>query len=301
LEIEEDTSSPTHAGNHCYSSAGSVVPSAGSLAGNDICFYVYTNTTSITKLEPQYLLANAASSTTGLNDFNTYYDPAEWSGVTNVYFHEQHGSSNVTNSKLQQDPDGTPADISFSSITATTLGLTFSSSAHRARHTVYYFDASDNSTPGTPDDPNNVWTDETNLANSNTADASSASANGSTSSNYAHLKGTTAPTSGNGIGAVRANFRASTTGTSTYEAKVYTSGLGELLGTIAASASPTGVTLSAPTGGWTWQKLSDLEVKIYRVAAGDGLTTPSIIEISVEAGLSMPGSAQTLDTNLVAS
>jgi hypothetical protein len=85
--------------------------------GFDLTFRTFASATPITKLEPQYLLANTATTTTGLNDFDTYFDPAEWSGVTNVYYHEQNASLNTSNTKLQQDPNGTPADITNSPVT----------------------------------------------------------------------------------------------------------------------------------------------------------------------------------------
>ncbi len=73
----------------------------------------------ITKLEPQYLLANTSFNTvTGLKDFDTTFDPGEWTGVTNVYIHEANGAASGTGDvKLQSDPNGAPADIAGSDIT----------------------------------------------------------------------------------------------------------------------------------------------------------------------------------------
>jgi hypothetical protein len=72
-----------------------------------------TDATAITKLEPQYLLANAATTTTGLNDFDTYFDPAEWSGVTNTYYHEQNASLNTSNTTIR---DATASNGSFEGV-----------------------------------------------------------------------------------------------------------------------------------------------------------------------------------------
>jgi hypothetical protein len=86
-------------------------------ATEDFSFRTFASGDVIAKLEPQYLLANTAETTTGLKDDDTLFDPAEWSGVTNVYLHEQNASLNTSNTKLQTDPNGTPADITNSSIT----------------------------------------------------------------------------------------------------------------------------------------------------------------------------------------
>lgn len=85
----------------------------------DYSLETYGNT-AITKLEPQYLLANTGyfGASTGLKDFDTYYDPAEWSEVTNTYTHEANNSAAGTmDTKLQSDPNGSPADVTNSTIT----------------------------------------------------------------------------------------------------------------------------------------------------------------------------------------
>jgi hypothetical protein len=76
---------------------------------------------SISNLEEQYLLANSSfGGTTGLKDFDTYYDPNEWGGNTITYYLEGNGVSSGTGDiKLQQDPNGSPADITGSAITDT--------------------------------------------------------------------------------------------------------------------------------------------------------------------------------------
>lgn len=87
-------------------------------AGTDVYFEL-TGITGITKLESQYLLANAAiGAGTGLQDYDTYYDPAEWSSVTNVYIHEANNvAAGTSDVKLQSDPNGTPADVTNSTVT----------------------------------------------------------------------------------------------------------------------------------------------------------------------------------------
>gem|GEM_PF-2785273 len=81
---------------------------------------IVVDQTSPTKLESQYLLANTGSfgGSTGLKDFDTQFDPSEWANVTNTYLHELNGVSGGTgDAKLQTDPNGTPADITGSTVT----------------------------------------------------------------------------------------------------------------------------------------------------------------------------------------
>jgi len=85
----------------------------------------------ITKLEEQYLLLNTGSDATGLQDMDSYYDADEWDGVTVDLYPEHDASDSSSNTKLQEDVDGTPSDVSDSSITgvnrtrgATVLSIT---------------------------------------------------------------------------------------------------------------------------------------------------------------------------------
>jgi hypothetical protein len=73
----------------------------------------------ITKFESQYLLANTSfGGSTGLKDFDTRWDPSEWANVNTAFYHESNGVNSGTGDlKLQSDPNGTPADITNSSIT----------------------------------------------------------------------------------------------------------------------------------------------------------------------------------------
>jgi len=75
----------------------------------------------ITKTECHSLLVNANDTATGLLNFDQYYDPDnEWDGVTFDSYHEVV-LSDECQAKLQEDPNGTPADITNSTITSTTL------------------------------------------------------------------------------------------------------------------------------------------------------------------------------------
>jgi hypothetical protein len=76
----------------------------------------------VSKAQPQYLLANTGSfgASTGLKDYDTRYDPAEWDegSGTLAFYHEGNGVAAGTGDlKLQSDPNGTPTDITGSQIT----------------------------------------------------------------------------------------------------------------------------------------------------------------------------------------
>ena len=77
-----------------------------------------TSETAITKLEEHYLLLNSGTVLEGqLLNCDGYYDADEWDGVT-VNLYPEHDASGATcNTKLQEDTDGTPSDVSNSSIT----------------------------------------------------------------------------------------------------------------------------------------------------------------------------------------
>src|SRR3990167_247638 len=131
--------------------------------------------------------------------------------------------------------------------------------------TTYYFNTSDVAVS----DPNNVWTDDANGFDGSTSTFARTSTIGSTSSNYIMGEGTDAPTSGGTITQVRA--RANVWGTGIVPGKCncvfYTNGLAESLGSISLVVEPQGwtsyIVLTAPSGGWTWQKINDLEIKAY--------------------------------------
>lgn len=76
-----------------------------------------------TLLEAQYLLQNTNKGTTGLQDFDTYWVPTDWSGTYNKnFYHEINSSADTADAaKLQSDPNGTPTDVTSSSATGTAL------------------------------------------------------------------------------------------------------------------------------------------------------------------------------------
>jgi hypothetical protein len=147
----------------------------------------------------------------------------------------------------------------------------------------YYFDAHTSLT-----DPNSAWSYgsfafDGLLANNATSDSTL----GSTSSKYLYGRGTNAPSSGGTISSVRVRLGYDSGGNTTPTGFViYTALLAESLASAAPQFVPGGysgyTSLSTPSGGWTWNKLQNLEVKAYD-SIGDGVINAkfSIVEIQV--------------------
>jgi hypothetical protein len=76
---------------------------------------VIDSTNSPLKFEPQFQLYMTPT-VTGLQDSDTLYNPAEWSGGTFTYYHEGNGLVSGTNDLKLQDIAG-PTDITDSTIT----------------------------------------------------------------------------------------------------------------------------------------------------------------------------------------
>lgn len=124
----------------------------------------------------------------------------------------------------------------------------------------YYFDGSDASAT----DPNSNYTNDANAFDSMESTYASGTSAGSSSTNYLMAEGTNAPSSGTSI--IQVTARVYKQGGSNTTAEIYTDGLAEMLGTTTTSANGwnTPVTLTEPTGGWTWAKVQSLEVKLYK-------------------------------------
>lgn len=193
-----------------------------------------------------------------------------------------------------------PADASSDSDTTPTLDFTGTDAeGDDVRYNVqintdsnfgissYYFDVSD----AGPTDSGSAWTNDANAFDGSTATSATSSVSSSTSSNFLFGEGTNAPTSGNTISQVRARIYGHNAVTTffTVRASIYTNGLAELLGTANGPGETSDwgsyVTLSTPSGGWTWQKVNDLEVKIW----GDGDLGIGIearmVEVEVSTGV----------------
>ena len=69
------------------------------------------------------LLNSEVNAGTGLQDFDTLWDPAEWDGVDLVCHHEISVDNAAGNpaAKLQYDSDDTPEDVVDSDVAATDL------------------------------------------------------------------------------------------------------------------------------------------------------------------------------------
>lgn len=107
----------------------------------------------------------------------------------------------------------------------------------------YFFNASD----AGPVDPDANWTNDANAVDGSTATTATSAAVGSKTSKYLGFDGTDAPISGPAISQVRVRRHN---------------------GTIWGSY----VTLTAPGGSWTWQKVSDLEARSWTTGIGGGAT-----------------------------
>jgi hypothetical protein len=73
--------------------------------------------TSVTKVEPQYLVANTSIGL-GLQTDYIYWLPLQWHGASIQYYHEISADASSTDSaKLQYNPTTTPTDVTLSSAT----------------------------------------------------------------------------------------------------------------------------------------------------------------------------------------
>jgi len=83
----------------------------------------------ISKTESHFMLVNSLQTSTGLKDFDQYYNPDDWDGVDVDWYHEIACGSSAANAKLQEDPNGTPSDIPNSAVTGQANKLVRGSSA----------------------------------------------------------------------------------------------------------------------------------------------------------------------------
>lgn len=129
---------------------------------------------------------------------------------------------------------------------------------------------------GTITDPQNVWTNEANLADSNDSTQATTSTNKSGSNNYVHLKQPSSLANSGLIGSVRIRLAGtSTAGSPNYEVNVYSdqAETNSLYVNNHALVSGTDViiNLPAPTdSGWTWGDVANIAVKIGQVSGGTG-------------------------------
>jgi len=106
LKVNTDFTSPTHSGNKAFSTDDDPVTWLAAPA-TDAIFYVFTLVDYITKLEPQYLLANTLfAAGTGLQTHLTKWDSSEWSGVTNTYYFQAEAADGSTSDVELWEADG---------------------------------------------------------------------------------------------------------------------------------------------------------------------------------------------------
>lgn len=173
---------------------------------------------------------------------------------------------------------GSPPTVSLNS-----PNLTFN-------YDTYYVDASISG----PTDPDTNWENDANAFDGSTSTFANTFEACTESTGFLFAAGTNAPSSGDNIVEVKARFLPFETGQEYAYCKIYTSGLEEELTEIkygylsGLEWSPT-ETLSTPAGGWTWNKIQQLETKLYGdsdvvllmykveiiVTSGEAITTPT--------------------------
>lgn len=145
-------------------------------------------------------------------------------------------------------------------------------------------------------DPDSYWIDDANAFDGSILTSATTNNNaGGVSSNYLIGKGTNTPTSGGEINQVRARiYGFNTNVATTLNASIYTDSLAELLGTAQNNETSAGwgsyVTLDPPSGGWTWEELNILEVKINVTLGGFIFTDAYKVEIEVTSTTPEPRS-----------
>lgn len=143
-------------------------------------------------------------------------------------------------------------------------------------------------------DPNSVWTNDTNAFDNDSSVTPTTAATcvslGSTSSNYLLGEGTNSPNTGAVIKSVSARYYGGRLALGDQiTVNIYTNSQAELLYSIPKITSATWTSFSAltePTGGWTWQKIQDLEVLIFcnNISGGTGITISKIeLEVTTES------------------
>lgn len=134
----------------------------------------------------------------------------------------------------------------------------------------YYFDGSDAAVT----DPDAVWSNDTNLTNGDTATGATTSNTGSKSSNYLQTEGTNAVDDGTVI--------------KTVEARVHGKAFAS-----SSTAYGSYVTLSTPSGGWSWTKIQALETRVWADFTANDISAE--IYVDGDVGGTALGNPQTQD------
>lgn len=125
VAVKAETANPIYLGNRCQLSAGSWASSSNI----DLIFSVNTTAGSeLTKIEPQYLLINAAVTGTGLKDYDTLWDEDEWDeGSGSLAFYHQIENNNTSAVAELDDIDNGNATLTNSSVAGTAGVMNLSS------------------------------------------------------------------------------------------------------------------------------------------------------------------------------
>jgi hypothetical protein len=129
---------------------------------------------------------------------------------------------------------------------------------------IYYFN-------GSVSDPESNWNNEAFIIDANLANYAMNAAVCTKTSKYITVDGVNCGIVGPAITQVRAAIYAYPDGGQTVSATIYTDGEAEELGTAARSGSlgvSAWVTLTVPSGGWTWAKVAALEARGYATTGG---------------------------------
>lgn len=149
----------------------------------------------------------------------------------------------------------------------------------------YYFDASDDAMT----DADDAWLNEGYITNGTYTDYATGKSAGTKAANYCTAGGTGA--SGlDVVNWVRARLKAWPDPGKSVSVTIYNDGQTEDLGTMTRSTAGEGfsdwVTLTAPTGGWSWAVAAALEFRGYESAGGNYFY---YVEIEVTHGLEIGG------------
>lgn len=176
--------------------------------------------------------------------YNHFMRPMD---ATNTNFNSDTNEAVAIGGFSQMQDNGTPG-----------LGGHVTDTFAYAAANTYYFDAHLGIS-----DPINAWTNDNNAFDGSIT----TSATSSNDATYLLGAGTTAPTSGLAITQVRVRVFGSRGGTgASVNMGIYTAGQATLLGTnssllVSPAAWSAFTTLTAPSGGWTWDILNTLEAK----------------------------------------
>jgi hypothetical protein len=152
-------------------------------------------------------------------------------------------------------------------------------------HTMGLFDDS------TPLDPEGVWTGDANAFDGDDATAATTNTGGTKDLNELQGDGVgiTARTEAIASVVLIAKIGSTSVATTTH-VEIFTDGRGESLGSVSINGNVTQtkrITLSVPSGGWSWAKVAALEAVCYVTQGGVGTASVYIVQVLVFAELAV--------------